>query len=60
MDTTKTEQKRKLIAMTMQKPSGQQVTVFMKGDVGPDGKTRLDRRTLNQVVRAVGADKIIG
>ena len=51
---------RKLIAITMQKPSGQQVTVFMKGDVGLDGKTQLDRRTLNQVVRAVGADKIIG
>ncbi len=54
MDATKTNQTRKLVAVTYY-CNGRKIQAFVKGEVGPDGKTRISRETNNRMERALGA-----
>lgn len=53
MDLTKTNQTRKMVAVTYYN-NGQRIQAFVKGTVGPDGKTRVTASDQRRLERALG------
>jgi hypothetical protein len=53
MDNSKTTQTRKMVAVTYYR-DGRKVQAFVKGEVGEDGKTRIDRITNSRIMTALG------
>lgn len=56
MDDTKTNQTRKIVAVTYY-CNGRKVQAFVKGEVGEDGKTRISRETNSRIMTALGAER---
>ena len=53
MDSTKTNQTRKMVAVTYYS-NGRRVQAFIKGNVGADGKTRITNTDQSRIERALG------
>jgi hypothetical protein len=56
MDLTKTEQTRKLVAVTLYN-NGRRIQAFVRGNVGEDGKTRITENAQRRLERALGAQR---
>lgn len=56
MDSTKTNQTRKLVAVTMY-CNGRKVQAFIKGDVTENGKTVISANAQRRFERALGAQR---
>jgi len=56
MDLTKTNQTRKMVAVTLYS-NGRRIQAFIKGDVGEDGKTRISTKDMDRACRALGAQR---
>ena len=56
MDLTKTNQTRKLVAVTMY-CNGRKVQAFIKGDVMENGKTVISANAQRRFERALGAQR---
>ncbi len=56
MDNAKTEQTRKLVAVTMY-CNGRRIQAFIKGDVTENGKTVISANAQRRFERALGAQR---
>lgn len=53
MDLTKTDQTRKMVAVTYYN-NGRRIQAFIRGNVGEDGKTRITETDQRRLERALG------
>ena len=53
MDLTKTDQTRKMVAITYYS-NGRRIQAFVRGNVGADGKTRISDTDQRRLERALG------